>query len=86
LYKRLGGPQDWTGAENLTPHRDSIPVRPARNDAIPTSYPSPQYRSGVQPKAEHDEDCVDDCDNNKKEKEEKKKQKKKKKTKKKTKK
>ena len=27
LYRRLGGPQGpvWTGAENLAPHRDSIP-------------------------------------------------------------
>ena len=25
LYRRLGGLQGWSGGENLTPHRDSIP-------------------------------------------------------------
>jgi len=30
----------WTGSENLAPHRDSIPDRPARSSvAIPTELP-----------------------------------------------
>jgi hypothetical protein len=29
--------QDWTGAENFAPHRDSIPGRPARCD-YPVTY------------------------------------------------
>ena len=31
----------WTGAENLAPHRDSIPDRPARNQSLyRLSYPA----------------------------------------------
>ena len=36
----------WTGAENLVPHRDSIPDRPARSSvAIPTELPCPHFES-----------------------------------------
>jgi hypothetical protein len=35
LYRRLGGPQGRSGrAENLVPHRDSIPDRPARSQSL----------------------------------------------------
>ena len=44
LYRRLGGPQGRSGrAENLVPHRDSIPDCPPRSSvAIPTELPGPQ--------------------------------------------
>jgi hypothetical protein len=36
----------WTGAENLVPHRDSIPDRPSGSSvAIPTEPAGPQYKS-----------------------------------------
>jgi len=35
FYKRLGGPQGRSGRmENLVPHRDSIPDRPARSHLL----------------------------------------------------
>ena len=35
FYRRLCGPQDRSGrAENLVPHRDSIPDRPARSQSL----------------------------------------------------
>jgi len=42
LYRRLGGPQGQSGrAENLAPHRDSIPDRPARSQSLyRLSYPA----------------------------------------------
>jgi len=42
LYRRLGGPQGRSGrAENLVPHRDSIPDRPARSQSLyRLSYPA----------------------------------------------
>jgi len=41
FYRRLGGPQSRSGGEeNVVPHRDSIPVRPARSSVtIPTELP-----------------------------------------------
>ena len=41
FYRRLGGPQGRSGrTENLVPHRDSIPDRPASSSlAIPTELP-----------------------------------------------
>ena len=44
LYRRLGGPQGRSGlAENLVPHWDSIPDRPARSQSLyRLSYPSMQ--------------------------------------------
>ena len=43
LYRRLGGPQGRSGKERrISPHRDSIPDRPARSSvAIPTELPGP---------------------------------------------
>ena len=43
FYRRLGEPQDRSGrAENLVPHRNSIPDRPARSSiAIPSELPGP---------------------------------------------
>ena len=39
IYKRLGGPQGRSGqAENLGPHRDSIPDRPARQSLYRLSW------------------------------------------------
>ena len=49
LYRRLGGPQGWSGwTENLAPHRDSIlgPSIP-QSVAIPTELPDPQIESKV---------------------------------------
>ena len=42
LYRRLGGPQGRSGrAENLAPHRDSIPDRPACSHSLHRlSYPA----------------------------------------------
>ena len=35
FYRRLGGPQARSGrAENLAPHRDSIPDRPSRSQSL----------------------------------------------------
>jgi hypothetical protein len=44
FYRRLGGSQGRSGrAENLVPHRASIPDRSARSSvAIPTELPGPQ--------------------------------------------
>ena len=41
FYRRLGGPQGRSGrAENLAPHRDSIPDRPVRSHSLyRLSYP-----------------------------------------------
>ena len=45
IYRRLGGPQGRSGrAENLVPHRDSIPDRPARSQSLyRLSYPAHIY-------------------------------------------
>jgi len=42
FYRRLGGPQGRSGrAENLVPHRDSIPDRPFRSQSLyRLSYPA----------------------------------------------
>jgi len=45
LYRRLGGPQGWSGwEENLAPHWDSFPgLSSPQSVAIPTDLPSPQF-------------------------------------------
>jgi len=45
FYSRLGGPQGRSGrTENLVPHRDSIPDRPARSQSLyRLSYRAPVY-------------------------------------------
>ena len=55
FYRRLGGPQDWSGwAEKSLPHQDSILDHPARSQSLyRLSYPAHCYTEYIKSKGIH---------------------------------
>jgi hypothetical protein len=53
LYRRLGGPQGWSGSENLLPTGIRSPDRPARSESLYRLRSPGPWSGGISPPILH---------------------------------